>query len=313
MTGVGPWIRLLRPFTLLPPLLGMLSGAASAVGAVRPDMGLWRGFASVALGAAMAAILNGASNVLNQVHDLEIDRINKPERPLPRGEVTLGAARLYAIILYAAALGLAFLVQPAGTPELFWIVVATALLTWAYSGAGLRLRKSWWLAPLVIAVPRGGLLKVAGWATLAPVFSDREPWMLGGVFFLFVLGAASTKDFSDMEGDRKGGVVTLPIRFGPRGAARIMAPFYVLPWLALVAGAWCTPGGRPLLSIDPLAATVLGAGLSVHGFLAARRMVLVAESLSDSSRGRSAWRHLYLVMMEAQVGVALVYLLQLRR
>ena len=34
-------------------------------------------------GALMAAVLNAASNAINQIYDLDIDRVNKPKRPLP--------------------------------------------------------------------------------------------------------------------------------------------------------------------------------------------------------------------------------------
>jgi len=54
--------------------------------------------------------------------------------------------------------------------------------------------------------------------------SVAEPWFIGDVFGLFLLGAASTKDFSDMEGDRAGGCRTLPIAFGVRKAAYMIAP-----------------------------------------------------------------------------------------
>ena len=50
---------------------------------------------------------------------------------------------------------------------------------------------------------------------------------------LFLVGAASTKDFADIEGDRAGGCKTLPILHGPRKAAWIIAPFFVLPWLLM--------------------------------------------------------------------------------
>ena len=46
-----------------------------------------------------------------------------------------------------------------------------------------------------------------------------EPWYIGAVFFLFLLGASSTKDFSDMRGDEAAGCRTLPIRFGVERAA----------------------------------------------------------------------------------------------
>ena len=128
--------------------------------------------------------------MLNQVHDLEMDRINKPERPLPLGRISVGAATTLAWVLYGIAILLAFLIRPGSAPEVGIIVLFTGALTWAYSSPPLRLRSSWWAAPLVIAIPRGGLLKVAGWAVLAPVFSDREPWILGTIFFMFILGVA---------------------------------------------------------------------------------------------------------------------------
>ena len=304
------WLRLSRPFTLLPPLLGMLSGAASAWGAgvvdARHDAaGLW--FLLVA-GSLMAVLLNAASNVWNQVCDIELDRVNKPDRPLPRGDVTVAGARRFAVALYAVSVALAFSVMPSDFPEVGIIVLFTALLTWVYSGPPLRLRRIWWLAPLVIALPRGALLKVCGWAVLAPVAADREPWVLGGLFFLFILGCASTKDFSDVEGDRLCGVCTLPIRFGARAAALIMAPFYVLPWLLFAALPYVHVGGRALLSVDAAGATILGLVLAAHGAATAWFMVRNASRLADERRGRFMWRNLYVLMMEAQVGVAILYL-----
>ena len=302
------WIQLVRPFTLLPPLLGVLSGAAAAWGTGRQVVDGWEATWSLALGALVAATLNGASNVLNQVHDLELDRINKPERPLPAGTVSVRAASGFAWVLYGVAVSLAFCVQPAGFPEVGVIVVLTGFLTWAYSSPPFRLRSHWWAAPLVIAIPRGGLLKVAGWGCLAPIFSDREPWILGLVFFLFILGAAPTKDFEDMEGDRQAGADSLPLRFGPARAARLMAPFYVLPWAALMVLPWVAVGGAPLLSVQPVAATLVGGVLLAHGSLTALGLVRRTQG-SGTSLGRAAWRNLYLLMMEAQIGLALLYLL----
>ena len=304
----NPWIRLVRPFTLFPPLLGMLSGAASAFGAERSVVAGAELVLLVALGALMAALLNAASNVLNQVEDLPLDAINKPERPLPRGEVSVRAARLYAMILYVAAIATAFAIQPAGRPEIGWIVVATAFLTWAYSSPPLRLRSHWALAPLVIAIPRGGLLKVAGWGTLAPVFSDREPWILGGMFFLFILGAAPTKDFEDMRGDARHGANSLPLQFGPARAAKLMAPFYVLPWVILMVLPWIDLDGRPLLSVSKTGALIVGALLTVHGAFSAWRLVTLA-AVGEGRLPRRVWRNLYLLMMEAQIGLAVLYLL----
>ena len=60
------------------------------------DYGIWRIskceyspniVINIALGSLMASLLNGASNALNQIYDLEIDKINKPHRYLPSGKI----------------------------------------------------------------------------------------------------------------------------------------------------------------------------------------------------------------------------------
>jgi 4-hydroxybenzoate polyprenyltransferase len=300
------WIALVRPFTLLPPAIGMVSGALSAAGAGRAIVSGARAVALVAAGSVMAAALNAASNVLNQVHDLELDRVNKPERPIPSGAVSIGAARKLALGLYVAAIGLAFLVTPGSVPEVGWIVAFTAVLTWAYSAPPLRARNSWWLGPLVIAIPRGLLLKVAGWGSVAPVAADREPWILGAVFFFYVLGAAPTKDFADVEGDRAGGSESLPIRFGAPVAARIIAPFLCLPGVLLALLPRIHVSGRPLLAMLPLPSLVAGLAIGAHGLWIARLLVLSAGT-QDLDAGRRSWRHMYLLMMELQIAAAALY------
>src|SRR5262245_18640877 len=97
-----------RPFTLLPPTFGVVSGALTAFGSAHnPDPA--RRFsiavlAMIVLGSATAAFLNAASNVINQYHDLEIDRRNKPERPLPSGAISTRAGVRFALCLYVVAL-----------------------------------------------------------------------------------------------------------------------------------------------------------------------------------------------------------------
>ncbi len=44
---------------------------------------------TVALGSLCASFLNAASNAINQIYDLEIDRVNKPNRPLVTGELSI--------------------------------------------------------------------------------------------------------------------------------------------------------------------------------------------------------------------------------
>src|SRR5688500_7751520 len=100
------YLRLTRPFTLLPPTLGVVSGAVTAFGSAlnggRPLTGSV--VFSVVLGSLCAALLNAASNVINQIYDLPIDRLNKPGRPLVTGEISIRAAFWFSAVLYLLAL-----------------------------------------------------------------------------------------------------------------------------------------------------------------------------------------------------------------
>ena len=322
------YLRLARPFTLLPPLLGIVSGAVCAFGSAHnPDPArrlTWAVALTVAIGSLCASAMNAASNIVNQIADLEIDRKNKPERPLVTGEVSLGRAWRLAIALYAIAILPTWIVVPFPYSSLadrmsapvrlhaaFFIYLLGALATFVYSFPAFgRSKRHWLAANVTIAIPRGGLLKVAGWAFVASV-TVWEAWAIGGIFALFLLGATSTKDFSDMEGDREHGCITLPLRFGVARAAWMIAPFFVLPWLLIPVFAWMPDPGNPtesLLTGNRPLLVALGLLLAAWGAYAARLLLRNPEELA-STENHPAWTHMYLLMMAAQIGFALAYLL----
>jgi 4-hydroxybenzoate polyprenyltransferase len=325
---VKRWIRLARPFTLLPPLLGILSGAVCAFGSAHnPDPArriTWPIVLTVVIGSLCASAMNAASNIVNQIADLEIDRRNKPERPLVRGDVSIAGAWRVAAALYVLAILPTWLVvpypyhsftqrvqAPIHLHAAFFIYLLGALATFVYSFRALgRSKRHWFWANFTIAVTRGGLLKVAGWSFVASV-ALWEPWAIGSVFALFLLGATSTKDFSDMAGDREHGVVTLPIRFGVARAARMMAPFFVLPWLLIPLFAWLPDPDRTagyLLTGNRTLLTVLGLALAGWGAYAASLVLRNPDELARTEN-HPAWTHMYLLLMSAQVGFAIAYLL----
>ena len=80
-----------RPFTLVAPALGFVSGAVTAVGAAPREAWHPRLLVYPLIGSSMAALLNAGNNALNQIYDLEIDRVNKPKRPLPSGRLSMRA------------------------------------------------------------------------------------------------------------------------------------------------------------------------------------------------------------------------------
>lgn len=321
-------VRLVRPFTLLPPLLGIVSGAVCAFGSAHnPDPSrrvTWAVVLTVAVGSLCASAMNAASNIVNQIADLEIDRKNKPGRPLVTGEIPISRAWILAFALYLAAILPTWLVvphpyesfaerlaAPLALHAAFFIYCLGALATFIYSFRAFgRSKRHWFWANFTIAVTRGGLLKVAGWSFIASV-AVWEAWAIGAIFALFLLGTISTKDFSDMEGDRAHGVRSLPVRFGVETAARIMAPFFVLPWLLIPLFAWMPDPADPattLLTGNRWVLTGLGVALALWGAYAARLLLRNPAELARTEN-HPAWTHMYLLLMSAQAGFAAAYLL----
>jgi geranylgeranylglycerol-phosphate geranylgeranyltransferase len=312
------YVELTRPFTLLPPLLGMLSGSLTALGALRQQQsfGATPGttllfdrevLLHLVLGAAFAAVMNAGSNVLNQWTDLENDRINKPARPLPSGRATVVETAALTAFFFALSLVTAYFIQPGGRHDTFLVACGGALASIVYSVPPLRTKRFGTAANVTIAIARGCLLKVCGWSCIAPVFGDLEPWYIGSVFALFLVGGAATKDFADLEGDRAAGCRTWPVELGPRRAARRVAPFLVVPWLLIPLGCLLPGTDRPrLLSGDPLILTVLAIGLAVYGIFIARSILRDADALARTENHPS-WTHMYIQMMSAQIGLAAAY------
>ena len=296
------WLELSRPFTLVAPALGFASGAVTAAGAAPREPFDWQLLVYPVVGLTMAAMLNAASNALNQIYDLEIDRINKPRRPLPSHRMSLREAWLFTVICYAVALVLAWLVAPDGRHECFWIVAVATVITILYSVPPFRTKRLGIWANVTIAIPRGVLLKVAGWSSVKTIVGV-EPWYIGAIFGLFLLGASTTKDFADMEGDARGGCRTLPIIYGVRKAAWMISPSFVVPFLMISAGAFAG-----ILTGSFLLLQLLSLTMTVYGLYVCYLMLRRPEDLAVEENHVS-WAHMYRMMFVAQVGFALAYIL----
>jgi chlorophyll/bacteriochlorophyll a synthase len=295
------WFEFSRPFTLVAPALGFGSGAVTAAGAAPKEVWSTALIVYPLVGLTMAAVLNAASNALNQIYDLEIDRVNKPKRPLPSGRLTLDSAWTFTLITYVIALILAWFVRPGGRHECFWIVAIALAITVLYSVPPFRTKRLGIWANVTIAIPRGVLLKVAGWSAVKTVLAV-EPWFIGGIFGLFLLGASTTKDFADMEGDARGGCRTLPIIYGVKRAAWMISPSFVVPFVMIAIGAYThiLTGNRALLYA--LSAIMTGYGLFVCYLMLRRPEDLAVEE------NHVSWAHMYRMMFVAQIGFAAAYL-----
>jgi len=302
MTRARVLLEFSRPFTLVAPALGFASGAATAAGAAPREP--WNADLLLYpfIGLVLAAVLNAASNALNQIYDLEIDRINKPRRPLPSGRLSSREAWTFTLATYVVALALAWFVEPAGRHECFWIVVVATVITVLYSAPPFRTKRLGIWANVTIAIPRGVLLKVAGWSAVKTIVGT-EPWFIGAIFGLFLLGASTTKDFADMEGDARGGCRTLPIMYGVRRAAWLISPSFVVPFIMIAIGTYLR-----ILTGTPALLYLLSMVMTTYGIYVCYLMLRRPEDLAVEENHVS-WAHMYRMMFVAQIGFAVAYLL----
>jgi len=150
---------------------------------------------------------------------------------------------------------------------------------------------------------------VAGWSAVKTI-AGVEPWYIGAIFGLFLLGATTTKDFADMEGDRRGGCRTLPIEYGVRRAAWMISPSFVVPFAMIAAGAWLRVLTGNFWLLQLLGAVMTGYGLYVcylivQPFVPA---ITIAVAAAVATRRPQLWLRgrLHSRTAAAAVGVLLV-------
>jgi len=153
--------------------------------------------------AISAALTAAAGNVVNDIYDKESDKINHPERPLTKGIISDNEAwAAYFILTLLAVLISAFINQVA-----FAIVVLTSVLLYLYS---IRLKRIPLLGNITIAYLTGLAFVYGGVA----VNNVNDAFIPAVFAFMINLIRELIKDIHDIEGDKKVGLVTFPIKFG---------------------------------------------------------------------------------------------------
>ncbi|WP_178916671.1 geranylgeranylglycerol-phosphate geranylgeranyltransferase [Natronomonas gomsonensis] len=208
------YIELLRPGN------AVAAGALTFIGAF--VAGGLDSAAPMAIAITATVLATGAGNAINDYFDREIDAINQPDRPIPRGAVGARAALGYSLVLFGVASGITLLLPP--------LAIAIAVADLAALIAYTKLFKGLpGVGNLVVGLLTGSTFVYGG----AAVGGD-----LSTVGVLFGLAASATvareivKDVEDIAGDREEGLNTLPIAIGERRALFVAALFVVVAVVA---------------------------------------------------------------------------------
>lgn len=225
------WLRSLwsfsRPHTIVGTALSVVALGVMTIALTPPITALvaWNpGSMLTVIGAALIPSL--CANVyivgLNQLTDIEIDRINKPHLPLAAGLFSPLEGRWIVGLMGVIALLLALLQGP--------ILLITVALSMAigtlYSLPPLRLKRFPFWAALCIVGVRGVVVNLGFFVHFRQLLSQApadqwlshpippEIWALTMFVILFALAIAIFKDIPDLEGDRQFQIHTLTVRLG---------------------------------------------------------------------------------------------------
>ncbi|HME53965.1 MAG TPA: geranylgeranylglycerol-phosphate geranylgeranyltransferase [Candidatus Lokiarchaeia archaeon] len=220
------YVEILRPvncaFGALTVLIGIINSACPV-----STFSSLEGWLVAICGLIVYFIVAGASNLINDYFDIDIDKINRPTRPLPRGAISKATAIRYFLLLDAIALVLAAIVglftpNPVLIPcsVAFFLFVGYAYARWGKpSGFPGNLMVG---AAFSFGIPFGAFYFTSIWNIPALI------WFFFITSAFLLISRELVKGMEDIEGDRKFNIKTVANTSGITMAAIVSIVFSVL-------------------------------------------------------------------------------------
>ena len=203
--------KILALYKLARPFNGLTAGMAVFLGGYVAGTGEW---GKVALAALVTFLVTGAGNAWNDYLDVEIDRINQPQRVLPSGKLSPRTAWIYSMVLTGFALLVAAFISPLAFIVAAMVSAALFLYSW-------KLKSTVLMGNATVAAV-SSLSVIFGGVAAGNVLPALIPAAIIGVA---ILGREVLKTLADYEGDLKQRCRTIATAWGRR-TARIV--FYIL-------------------------------------------------------------------------------------
>lgn len=220
-------LQLMKPITWIPLSLIVMCGAASSGNyhwVYNPfdvndrDMVLGTTDAMKALLTVILAgpMSEGFAQTINDWYDKDIDAINEPDRPIPSGAIKPQEVFSQLAFLLFGGLGIAAFLDSWANHETYTVtMIATVgyIISYIYSAPPLKLKQNGWLGALAIGVC---YISFPWWCGLS-VFSEDFTltnvlipltWAITGI------SNAVMNDFKSVEGDKKFGLMSIPLMYG---------------------------------------------------------------------------------------------------
>lgn len=205
---IKPYFKLTRfqnnLITFISVLIGGLVGGVSS-------------WTRLILAALSAALISAGGYVLNDYFDLEIDKINRPLRVLPKGDLLPKKAFIFSISLFVIGFILSFFLKPVS----IGIAIVAIIFLFLYS---VKFKREFLLGNVTVSIISALAFIYGG------VFSkDPEIALIPAILaFLFHLGRELIKDMEDLEGDQALKSETFPIAYGIRNSQFLASAIFLV-------------------------------------------------------------------------------------
>jgi len=191
-------------------------------------------------GVVPCILILSAGYVVNQIYDVDIDRINvlmketgpMSSLPIASGVMSIREAKIYAFSLYMLGLSLASMVSL----EYLLCGLIGVITGIAYSVPPIRLKNRAGFDVIINAFSFGPLCFCAGWSTLKPII--KIPLFKIIWLFLFVAAIYIPTTIIDVDFDRKLNVKTIAVTLGPRRAAVLCFVLLLISLMVFTIFSW---------------------------------------------------------------------------
>ena len=221
---------------ILRPLNDLMGSLTVIIGILNTRIGINANklILNIILGIITYFLIAGSGNVINDYYDIEIDKINRPERPIPRGSITLNQAKNIWMITALTGIAIAILHSFLFNIGYLNIIIAIimAFIGWLYAAWG---KKSGFIGNIIVSVSFS-----IGLVYGAILNNSKVPFFIYFFFltsFFLLLSREIIKGCEDIEGDKKEGVKTLAIKIGIKYSTKIALVFgifaiifFILPY-----------------------------------------------------------------------------------
>lgn len=193
MQRLTGFLRLMRPANIVTAIADILAGIVISGYFTAPQYLL-----APVLFLVLATIgLYGGGVVFNDVFDAELDKIERPERPIPSGLISKQSASILGLLLLLMAIIAAYFVHKEGLLSLsvlFAVIIAIAAVVYDKWG-----KHHAWLGPINMGLCRGFNLLLG--VSIVPAAITQYWWL--GIFPLIYIGAITMISRDEVHGGKK--------------------------------------------------------------------------------------------------------------